>query len=279
MRPHVEFIHEQDYIWHPAELPHGEGEAVQRNLAYDEEDGSASLRLDFLTDFRRPPGIHDADTEWFVLSGEITVGECELGRGGYVRVPRETVTPSFHARAGTQILLFRDYGDWGFDPTGTSEDSDEQPIIMDTEAMPWEAVPTNAGLDVKLLHRSPQPGIVSALARREAGWVETRYMHHPGFEEAYTLAGEQLYNYGRPGPGTYIFRPAGVKHGAYVTEGEPCIWFLRWYGDPLPGYFTRDPDVVLEGEAENYDPATEGPVIAGIPVRSRSVGPWDGRGR
>ena len=41
MRPHVELIHEDDYIWHAAELPTGEGKAEQRNLSVDEEDGSA----------------------------------------------------------------------------------------------------------------------------------------------------------------------------------------------------------------------------------------------
>ena len=45
MRPHVEIIHEDDYVVHPAELPASTGEAVQRNLSVDEEDGSASLRI------------------------------------------------------------------------------------------------------------------------------------------------------------------------------------------------------------------------------------------
>ncbi len=43
VRPHVELIDERDLLWHLAELPHGNGEARQRNLNYDEEDGSASL--------------------------------------------------------------------------------------------------------------------------------------------------------------------------------------------------------------------------------------------
>ncbi len=35
MRPHVELVDEQDLLWHVAELPHGNGEARQRNLCYD----------------------------------------------------------------------------------------------------------------------------------------------------------------------------------------------------------------------------------------------------
>ena len=49
MRPHVELIDQKDLVWHLAELPHGEGEARQRNLSYDEENGAASLQVEFCT--------------------------------------------------------------------------------------------------------------------------------------------------------------------------------------------------------------------------------------
>ena len=71
MRPHVELIDEKDLLWHPAELTHCSGEARQRNLSYDEEDGSASLKVHFDTDWSRPGGVHSAETEWFVLSGQV----------------------------------------------------------------------------------------------------------------------------------------------------------------------------------------------------------------
>ncbi|GAA0715632.1 DUF4437 domain-containing protein [Dactylosporangium roseum] len=64
MRPHVELIHEDDYIWHVAELVGGEGRASERRLSVDEEDGSSSLRVDFHTDWGRSPGIHHANTEY-----------------------------------------------------------------------------------------------------------------------------------------------------------------------------------------------------------------------
>ena len=69
MRPHVELIHEDDYIWHGAELPGGEGRASERRLSVDEEDGSCSLRVDFHTDWGRGAGIHHADTECYVRRG------------------------------------------------------------------------------------------------------------------------------------------------------------------------------------------------------------------
>ena len=45
MRPHVELIHEDDYIWHGAELIGGEGRASERRLSVDEEDGSSRLGI------------------------------------------------------------------------------------------------------------------------------------------------------------------------------------------------------------------------------------------
>ena len=71
MRPHVELIHEDDYIWHAAEFHKAEGSARQRNLSVDEEDGSASTSVVFDSSFDRPAGYHVADTEWYVLEGEI----------------------------------------------------------------------------------------------------------------------------------------------------------------------------------------------------------------
>ena len=87
MRPHVELIHEADYVWHGAELVGGEGRASERRLSVDEEDGSSSLRVDFHTDWGRGPGMHHADTEYYVLEGAMTYG----GRSG--SAPAATSTP------------------------------------------------------------------------------------------------------------------------------------------------------------------------------------------
>ena len=38
---------------------------------------------------------------------------------------------------------------------------------------------------------------------------------------------------------------------------------------------TTNERIIVEGNAVNYDPETQAPVISGIPVRSRSAGEWD----
>ena len=82
MRPHVELIQEADLCWHPAELIKGSGTGVkQRNLSYDEEDGSASMRVLFDKPWSRPAGYHSADVEWYVVEGRIRIGDRYLGKG------------------------------------------------------------------------------------------------------------------------------------------------------------------------------------------------------
>ena len=292
MRPHVELVDEQDLLWHHAEFPHATGEARQRNLCYDEENGAASLSVEFLTDWSRPPGMHAAQTEWFVLEGQIKLGNTVLGKGGYWVAPRGVPTPRIEAKAGTRILLFREYADWSFAsaPTDTSE-IDAGVTVMDSEAMEWFDVqdPDNGspmdfdrggtpvpGLFIKLLWRDPENGFYTRLIKAKPGWREHPLAHHPVFEEAYCLEGEFDYNYGFMKPGQYFFRPAGVRHGDFTAgEKDGCTWILRCDGD-LVDWYTDNARVEMLGDPVNWGegyPRSEPPAHI-QPVRSRSVGAW-----
>ena len=102
-----------------------------------------------------------------------------------------------------------------------------------------------------------------------------RLIHHPVFEEAYTISGNMDYNFGRMDPGTYFFRPAKVKHGHFTAgEEKGTTWIFRLDGS-LINWVTIEEKIIVEGKALNYDPKTEGPVMAGLPVRSKSTGPWN----
>ncbi|MGI9291609.1 MAG: DUF4437 domain-containing protein, partial [Gammaproteobacteria bacterium] len=114
MRPHVELIQESDLIWRPAELPGGQGKgAKQKNLSVDEEDGSASMRVVFDKAWIRPAGYHHADVEWYVMGGRVRIGDRYLIKGGYWRAPAGLSVPKIEVEAGTEVLMFREYGDWG----------------------------------------------------------------------------------------------------------------------------------------------------------------------
>ncbi len=259
MRPHVELVQEDDYVWHGAELVNGVGRASERRLSVDEEDGSSSLRIDFHTDWGRGPGIHHADTEYFVLDGAMTYGGREIEKGGYVHAPRGVPTDTITFREGTRILHYREFGDAGFDSVESVsaprwKQARDEVTILGSEAMRWDAVPNPGpmpGMFIKYLHVDPQTGFYSRLVHAQEGWADHRLAHHPCYEEAYTLQGLMEYNFGTLDLGAYFFRPARVKHGHFTSLEGGCTWLLRSDGE-LFNWYTQNEWVRWGGEALNY---------------------------
>jgi hypothetical protein len=107
------------------------------------------------------------------------------------------------------------------------------------------------------------------------GWSDDRMVHHPVFEEAYTIDGHLDYNFGRLDAGTYFFRPARVKHGHFISGDEKGFTGIFRMDGSIINWITINEKVTVEGTPLNYDPRTQGPLIAGIPVRSRTTGKWD----
>ncbi len=291
MRPHVELIDEKDLIWHPAEFDRASGSAQQRNLSYDEEDGSASLKVRFTSDWSRPAGVHAADTEWYILSGQITVGETVLGPEGYWTAPAGVWTPSVSATADTEILLFREHGDWSFEPAGQNKSGlrpDQQLIVLDTARMPWIDVKDGSpmrfdlggtpvpGLYIKLLHRDAVTGFYTRLIKAKPGWREVPMAHHPCSEEAYCLDGGFTYNYGDMWPGTYFWRPPLIRHGDFTADATAgCTWIVRSDSD-LVDWYTDNARVVMEGTPVNWGEGYRHSAAPRFvqPVGSCSIGNW-----
>ncbi|GAA5071043.1 DUF4437 domain-containing protein [Nocardia iowensis] len=261
MRPHVELIHEDDYIWHGAELIGGEGRASERRLSVDEEDGSSSLRVDFHTHWGRGPGIHHANTEYYVLDGVLIYGERVIGSGAYVFAPKGVPVDAMQFTEGTKILHYREYGDAGFDPVAGPDaprwdGAREDVIVLDTAAMPWQPVPNAGpmpGMVIKYLHVDPVSGFYTRLVHAQEGWSDHRLAHHPCFEEAYTTQGHMEYNFGTLDLGTYFFRPARVKHGHFTTMEGGATWLLRSDGQ-LFNWYTQNEWLRWGGDAVNWRP-------------------------
>ncbi|TXS91958.1 DUF4437 domain-containing protein [Parahaliea maris] len=289
MRPHVEMIDEKDLIFHPAELMGGTGTARQRNLSYDEEDGSASLKVHFDTDWSRPAGRHTAQTEWYVLQGEVKIGDEVLGEGGYWCTPAGVLCPPLEVKAGTEILNFREYGDWTFEEADKDADDvreDQHLVVKHSKEMDWIDVESGSpmrfdlggtpvpGLFIKLLYRDEKTGFYTRLIKAKPNWREHPLAHHPVFEEAYTLEGSFDFNFGEQWPGVYFFRPALVRHGDFTAGPEGTVWLLRCDGD-LVDWYTENASMEMKGDPVNWGPdypQTIAPVPL-QPVRSRSIGP------
>jgi quercetin dioxygenase-like cupin family protein len=294
MRPHVELIDEADLIWHQGEFPHSTGAARQRHLAYDEEDGSLSAKVHFDTAWSRPAGVHVADTEWFVLKGQVRLGDNDapehvLNEGGYWMAPAGVLTPAINVDAGTEILLFREYGDWTFEPADRDRDGlrpDQVFVVVHSAQDEWIPVELGSpmrfdlggtpvpGLFIKMLHRDAETGFYTRLIKAKPGWREHPLAHHPVYEEAYCLDGGFEYNFGKMWPGTYFFRPALVRHGDFTSAAEDgCTWIVRCDGD-LVDWYTTEASIEMHGNATNWGPEyphTLAPVLP-QPVRSRTIG-------
>jgi hypothetical protein len=289
VRPHVETIDHRDHIWHPAELIEATGSARQRNLSYDEEDGSCSARIEFTTPWTRPGGVHHAQTEWYILEGVVQIGDEILGAGDYWMAPAGVYTPPLVVAADTVVLYFREYGDWGFDVTTQSRlDAPEHLdlVVRRSSQMPWIPVEEGSpmrfdlggtpvpGLFIKLLFRDPKTGFYTRLIKAKPGWREHPLAHHPCYEEAYCLDGGFEYNYGSNYPGTYFFRPALIRHGDFTAAMDKgCTWILRSDAD-LVDWYTEDARVEMHGTPLNYGEGYPGTALPRLfePVRSRSLG-------
>jgi hypothetical protein len=196
----------------------------------------------FSSAWDRPAGYHHADIEWYVMYGALKLGERLLGKGGYFRAPAGLRVPEISVQAGSEILIFREYGAWGFSvsakdrsdfiPRGGNTASQEpgELTVVDSSRMEW--MPniyegdTQRFLKLKPLFIDPSPegdnnkGFVSMLAWAPPGWSDNRMVHPPVLEESYSLDGQLVYNFGTLDAGTYFFRPAKVKHGHFVAGEE-----------------------------------------------------------
>ena len=171
MRPHVEIVYGQDLLWHPAALGGTVGQASGRRLSADEETGAGTVLAHFQTAWSRPGGYHQADTEWYVLTGQATVGDLALTSGGYLRAPAGKLTPPMNVSAGSEALIFTDHGsaeftvsdrDWEHFVRRARTDISGQPGQLTTssagdldwEPAPWEADDgTRPRSRVKVLYR------------------------------------------------------------------------------------------------------------------------------
>ena len=311
MRPHVELVYQQDLIWHADPLGSADDQAELRRLSSDEESGAGTVLARFSGDWSRPAGYHQADTEWFVTSGLVTVGDAALGPGGYLRAPAGKLTPPMTAAAGTQALVFSDNGpadfvasdgDWADFVRRDRRDISGLPgelTIASASGPGWEPTPWEAAGDgppaagdgphsrVKVLYRqrplasatAAEP--ITALWEAPPDWADDRFHHRGVFVEAYGLSGTIEYSHGQLSEGGYLYRPPRLQtSAARVAGGVPARLLVR-LGDTAAPWHTSGAYVRVSGHAVNYDAAAaqENLIPSGLSVTSRSTKDWVARYR
>jgi anti-sigma factor ChrR (cupin superfamily) len=104
---------------------------------------------------------------------------------------------------------------------------------VDVEALPWKST-GYPGIDMKVLLREPESGLLTALFRWEPGSVLPLH-EHVEIEQTFVLEGSIVDEEGEATVGNFSWRPKGNQHRATAPNGALLI-----------GFFLK-PNVFLEG--------------------------------
>jgi anti-sigma factor ChrR (cupin superfamily) len=92
--------------------------------------------------------------------------------------------------------------------------------------LPWKPTPT-PGIDMKILLKDAQSGLMTALFRWQPG-TELPLHEHVEVEQTYVLSGSIVDDEGEVTAGNYVWRPRGNRHVARSPGGALVLsMFLR----------------------------------------------------
>lgn len=105
-------------------------------------------------------------------------------------------------------------------------------VVVDTEAMDWQASPTPKVWRKRVFHVGPpEAGSVTSVVRYDPGSSFPSHAH-PGGEEILVLDGVFTDEHGVYPKGTYILNPDGSRHAPASPEGCTLFVKLRQYAGP-----------------------------------------------
>lgn len=168
----------------------------------------------------------DKSLEIFVVSGELSVADIRLKRGGYAYLPPGTLGFNLKSATGARVLYFLD----DIDPTAVIK----TPLILESGVLEWEETESK-GLAIKGLRADPGTGARTWLLRIEPG-AEIPWQSSTSNREGYFVAGSYAHTEcvaGEPAtdvyfPGGYVYRPAhSINGGPESVATTTSIWFFR----------------------------------------------------
>jgi mannose-6-phosphate isomerase-like protein (cupin superfamily) len=97
---------------------------------------------------------------------------------------------------------------------------------QDIEAMPWEEIPTLAGVYQKILWQSGD--VTLGLMRVDEGRENPEHVHHAAHHHILVLDGECTMVGKRLGPGSYVYIPPTVAHAVTDVGVGGCTFFYTY---------------------------------------------------
>jgi glyoxylate utilization-related uncharacterized protein len=209
----------------------------------------SSMMLQIPADWNFSTGaVPDKSVEIYVIEGDLTLGEFELGPGGYAYLPSGSMGVGMSSQKGALLLYFFD----DVQPGAVIQ----TPIIGDSDLLKWEAASDDIGefgITTKVLRYDPGSGARTWLLKIEPGAVQD-WQQASGPQEGFMLSGQYSHNEcGATGivsgeylDGGYFLRPAGaVNGGPDANAVKTSVWFMRV---PFHASYTRDSYCGFEAE-------------------------------
>ncbi|GIW09908.1 MAG: hypothetical protein KatS3mg061_0965 [Dehalococcoidia bacterium] len=284
-RPHVELVHVVDLPAREILLPGADRPARLITLSASHVNGAISAILDLPPGWTRQRGANPVTfTEWFLLAGDLAVGEeLLLLANHYYRTAQAVAMGPLRTVHGARLLFFTEGDPFAWQPVAEPAPALTEGIThVDTNQVAW--IPSiypgppvhneQSRLWTKLLYMGEEHKTRLVMAGKD--WYDHRTSHHPCVEEMFTLRGHMVYNFGVLEVDTYFYRPPRVKHGFFQAYPDGTTWLIRCDGD-LENIYTQ-PD----GTPVNWSYGTEREPVWVDPatlVRSQRAGPWSGAGQ
>jgi glyoxylate utilization-related uncharacterized protein len=200
-------------------------------FAEDNRTRRISMRLQLPSEWSFVTGAAPNKTiEIYVLEGDLTLGEFELGPGGYAYLPSGTMGVSMSSVSGAMLLYYIDEVQAGA--------VIQTPIISNSNLLEWRAASDaieEFGISTKELRMDPGSGARTWLLKIEPGAVQD-WQKASNTQEGFMLSGEYHHvECSDLGPvwgdylaGGYFLRPANaVNGGPESAAAQTSIWLMR----------------------------------------------------
>ena len=166
-------------------------------------------------------GAPGRSMEIFVLEGDLSLADIELGPGGYAFLPAGSLGFNLRSENGAQILYFVN----DVDP----ESIIRSPILIDSKLLGWEDTAT-PGIATRELRHDPGNGARTWLLRISPG-ATMGWQSSSVTREGYLVEGDYTHSEcvlgevatGQYAAGGYFYRPGGAVNGGVAVNSMEGI--------------------------------------------------------
>jgi hypothetical protein len=257
----VDFPSTEPLPWERFQIPNGAAGLQVKVLSRDQKIGSMSLMASVPVGWSQNySAYNEADTEIFLLDGNLTIGDQKLTKYSYTFIPAGVVHGPITSTHGAVYLVFYNRNPSLVRANRNKAGARAHALVRDWNyyRVPFDSVNFPVyrkgapipGLRLKLLRKDPDTGEMTWITHgMQSSRGGSLWEVHPTFEEYYLLerSGEMVVGECLPdgavgkryGARGYWFRPAGVGHlGPFSYSTGYGLSLVRTGGPLWADYYT-----------------------------------------